>query len=91
MLQDYCAKADINTVIGVWCNVTPAVAAERYRARANKRMAGHPPASYASELHELASHARPLAMGPVVEFNTEEAVDEEDFARIVDQIHSFKS
>ena len=87
VLRDHVAAAKIDHVVEVWCNVSPAVAAERYRARANERMVGHPPESYADELYELASRARPLALGPVVEIDTESTVGEEEFAEILTQLH----
>ena len=87
VLRDHLAEAKIDHVVEVWCKISPAVAAERYRARAGLRKEGHPPASYADELYELASRARPLAVGSVVEFDTESTVGEEDFAKILTRLH----
>lgn len=60
-VREHTARGGIERLIEVWCEVEPAVAAERYRARSALRPPGHPPASYADELFRLASTARPLA------------------------------
>jgi len=82
VLQDHLKAAKIDHVVEVWCKVSPAVAAARYRARAAKRSAGHPAASYADELYELTTRARPLALWPVVEIDAESAVGEMQFEAI---------
>lgn len=71
VLQGHLARAGIERVVEVWCAVSPEAAAGRYRARTEARHAGHPPAAYADELFELAKHARPMALGPVIEIDTE--------------------
>lgn len=75
VLRAHLDRAGIDRVVEVWCAVTPGTAADRYRARAATRHAGHLPASYADELHALAGTARPLALGPVVRIDTERPVD----------------
>ncbi len=81
-LRDHLAEAQITHVVEIWCKVSPKVAAERYIKRASRRTEGHPPASYADELFELASRAHPLSLGPVVQIDTEKPVDSEPLARV---------
>ena len=83
-VREHIARAGIGQVVEVWCKVSPATAAARYRARADSRHAGHPPAGYADELAALAERARPLAMGPVVSLDTEAEVRESDLDPVVD-------
>ena len=71
VLQDHLARSGIERVVEIWCAVSPETAADRYRARTVTRHAGHLPAAYADELFELTKHARPMALGPVVEIDTE--------------------
>ncbi|UUP18211.1 AAA family ATPase [Nitratireductor thuwali] len=75
VLRDHIARARIERVIELWCRVSPETAAARYRARTAGRHAGHPPASYADELFELTKHAKPFAIGSVVEIDTEKPFD----------------
>lgn len=75
ILRDHVARAGIERVIEVWCAVSPATAAARYRARAQTRHAGHLPSSYADELFELAGRARPMSLGPVLQVDTENPID----------------
>ena len=81
-LREHLIGAEITRVIEVWCKVSPKVAAERYRKRARQRTRGHPPASYASELYDLASVAHPLSLGPVVQVDTERPIDLEAFVKV---------
>ncbi|MEM1431577.1 MAG: adenylyl-sulfate kinase [Pseudomonadota bacterium] len=71
VVKAHLEQARIDHVVELWCSVTPAVAAARYRARASTRRAGHPGASYATELQALAERARPLSLGPVFAADTE--------------------
>ena len=64
----------VDHTIEVWCAVSPDIAAERYRRRAAVRGPGHPPASYAKELRQLAASAGPLRFGPVLELSTDKRV-----------------
>lgn len=75
VLRDHIARAGIGRIIEVWCRVSPETASARYRARTETRHPGHLPASYADELFELAKRARPVALGPVIEFDTEAPLD----------------
>lgn len=83
VLRDHVARAGIGRLIEVWCNVSPETARARYRARAGERHPGHLPASYADELFELARHARPVALGPVVEVDGEAPLDLRAFDEIL--------
>ncbi len=67
VLAGHLARARIDLAVEVWVAVAPATAAERYRARAAERHAGHLPASYADELFVLAGSARPMGVGPMIE------------------------
>lgn len=67
VLRTHITRAGIDKLVEIWVAVPPQVAADRYRARSVQRHAGHLPASYAEELHELASVARPRGFGPVIE------------------------
>ena len=83
VLRDHVARAGIGRVVEVWCAVSPATAAARYRERAAARHAGHPPASYADELFELTKQARPAALGPVVEIDAERPVSRGDLEAVL--------
>lgn len=82
VLRDHIARAGIGRVIEIWCAVTPETAAVRYRTRADRRHAGHLPASYADELFQLAGRAQPVALGPVLRLNAEMPLRAGDIERI---------
>ncbi|MCB8836315.1 adenylyl-sulfate kinase [Aurantimonas sp. VKM B-3413] len=88
VLREHVARAGIERVIEVWCRVSPETAAARYRARAQGRHRGHPPASYADELFELAKIARPLGIGPVVEIDTEKPLDPQSFDTVLNLLNA---
>lgn len=67
-------RAGIERWVEVWCHASPDILAARYAART--RHPGHPPASYATELAELARVARPMAIAPCL------TVDTTDFASV---------
>lgn len=67
-------RAGIERWVEVWCHASPAVLAERYASRT--RHPGHPPASYAAELAELALVVQPMALGDVL------SVDTSDFGSV---------
>ena len=81
VLRGHLERARIGHVVELWCRVPPETAAARYRAR--DRHPGHPPASYAEELLELAKRARPVAFGPVVEIDTDAPPDPADMTEII--------
>lgn len=82
VLRDHLARAGVERVIEVWCRVSPESAAARYRSRTADRHPGHLSASYADELVELAKHARPVAIGPLVEIDAEQPVDPQAFDEV---------
>lgn len=67
-------RAGIERWVEVWCHASPDILAARYAART--RHPGHPPASYATELAELAGVAEPMAIAPCL------TVDTTDFASV---------
>ena len=77
VLKGHLRRAEAGPVLEVWCHAPPGVVAERYRARADLRHRGHPPASYAEELAALAARATPLGLAPTVEVATDREIDEE--------------
>lgn len=82
VLVAHIARARIERVIEVWCQVAPETAAARYRVRSGKRHAGHLPPSYADELFNLAAQAKPRALGPVITVNSEKPLKRSMFDRI---------
>lgn len=83
VLSGHLARAKVDQVIEVWCEVAPATAAARYRARAGERHAGHLPASYADELFRLAGTAGPMGFGPVVRITGDAEQRGGELARVV--------
>lgn len=70
VLEAHLKTARAEKVIEVWCAVSPGVARQRYMQR--ERHPGHPPASYADELEELASRAESFgSFGRVVHVDAE--------------------
>ena len=67
-------RAGIERWVEVWCHASPDILAARYAART--RHPGHPPASYAAELAELALVVAPMALGEVL------SADTSDFASL---------
>ncbi len=67
-------RAGIDKWVEVWCHASPAVLVDRYTAR--DRNPGHPPASYATELAELAGKAQAMSIEPCL------SVDTTDFASV---------
>ena len=82
VLREHLARARIDRVIEVWVAVPPEVARDRCRKRAARRAAGHPPASYADELFDLAGRARPMGFGPVIEVDGTAKADPDLAARV---------
>jgi glucokinase len=64
-------RAGIDRWVEVWCHAPAHLLAERYATRS--RNPGHPPASYASELAQLAQIARPMEIGPCLTVDTTDA------------------
>jgi glucokinase len=74
-VRDHIAAAEATVACEIWCLADPQVIAQRYLDRCAKRHAGHLGPEYAPELKALAERARPLALAPVIEVNTCQAVD----------------
>lgn len=88
VLEAHLARAKAGPIVEVWCHAPPEVCAERYRARAAFRHPGHPPASYASELAELAARATPIGRWPIVDVETLGAVDEDEMIQRIENAAS---
>jgi len=86
VLRGHLDRAGVARVVEVWVAVAPALAAERYRTRAAHRAAGHPPASYADELRDLAARARPMGLGPVIEVDGDGAPDARLAQRVMEAL-----
>lgn len=82
VLVAHIARARVERIVEVWCQVSPETAAARYRARSGKRHAGHLPPSYADELFDLAAQATPLALGPVITVDSEKPLKRALFDRV---------
>lgn len=74
-LQGLIDSAGIDAIAEVWCSAPPEIIGARYRARAGKRLPGHPGPEYAPELIALAARAEPARFGPVHAVETTAAVD----------------
>ena len=75
LLEALLEEAGVGEVREVWCHAPPEVVAARYRDRAGARSPGHPGPEYAEELARLAASAGPMRLGPVLEVDTDGAVD----------------
>ncbi|MFD1987020.1 ROK family protein [Mesorhizobium newzealandense] len=75
VLEDHLRRAGVEETFEIWCHAPGEVLAERYRARLDQRLPGHPGAAYIPELIELAKRAEPLRRGPLFEVDTTRAVD----------------
>lgn len=86
VLAAHLERARIDLVVEIWVAIAPATAAERYRARAGERHAGHLPASYADELFVLAGSARPMGFGPVIEMAGDSSPSAEAVAGMIAEL-----
>ncbi|RRI04493.1 ROK family protein [Mesorhizobium tamadayense] len=75
LLEDHLRRAGVGQTVEIWCHAPGEVLAERYRARLDRRPAGHPGAAYIPELVELAKRAEPLRRGPLFDVYTTRPVD----------------
>ncbi|TPO01820.1 transcriptional regulator, partial [Mesorhizobium sp. CU2] len=69
------ARAGVGQTAEIWCHAPGEVLAERYRARLDQRLPGHPGAAYIPELIELAKRAEPLRRGPLFDVDTTKPID----------------
>ncbi len=65
VLMDYLVQANVTHLAEIWCEVTGDVAAQRYAARLDQRLPGHPGEEYIPELIVLAKQAQPMNLGLV--------------------------
>ncbi|WP_337270574.1 ROK family protein [Oryzifoliimicrobium ureilyticus] len=70
VLRDHIETAGVTKIAEVWCHAPPDLVGERYAARAAERLPGHPGLAYVPELVELARHAKPMAISPVMAIET---------------------
>ncbi|MCU1797837.1 AAA family ATPase [Pectobacterium polaris] len=63
VLQDYLASCDILHTLEIWNAISSDRVAERYQARINERIKGHPGDEYLPELMSLAHQAQPMRIG----------------------------
>ncbi|MER8435107.1 ROK family protein [Mesorhizobium sp. M1312] len=74
VLEDHLRRAGVEQTAEIWCHAPGEILAERYRARLDRRPAGHPGAAYIPELIELAKRAEPLRRGPLFDVDTTKAI-----------------
>ncbi|MDX8455928.1 ROK family protein [Mesorhizobium sp. VK9D] len=75
LLEEHLARAGVGQTAEIWCHAPGDMLAERYRARLDQRLPGHPGAAYIPELIELAKRAEPLRRGPLFDVDTTKPVD----------------
>lgn len=75
LLEDHLKRAGVEATFEIWCHAPGEVLAERYRARLDQRLPGHPGAAYIPELIELAKRAEPLRRGPLFDVDTTRPID----------------
>ncbi|MCB8882274.1 AAA family ATPase [Acidisoma cellulosilytica] len=70
----------------LWCHTDPRVIERRYLDRCERRHAGHLGPEYAPELRALAERAQPIGLSPVIQLDTEKAVDTAWLVRAVKEL-----
>ncbi len=75
VLKDYLTQAGVTYLAEIWCDISGEQAAERYAARVDQRLPGHPGKEYLPELIALANRAEPMAFGPVYRAQQNQPVD----------------
>jgi predicted kinase len=75
VLCRYLSDAGVVRVLEVWNQISGERAAERYLSRLAQRPPGHPGAEYLPELRALAALAGPMALGPVLSIDQDQAID----------------
>ncbi|MCU1787907.1 AAA family ATPase [Pectobacterium polaris] len=63
VLQDYLTSCGIHHTLEIWNAISSDRVAERYQARVNERIKGHPGDEYLPELISLAHQAQPMRIG----------------------------
>ncbi len=74
VLEDHLKRAGVVETAEIWCHAPGDILAERYRARLDQRLPGHPGAAYIPELIELAKRAEPLRRGPLFDVDTTQPI-----------------
>ena len=77
VLEEHIASSGLTKIAEIWCHAPGEVLAERYAARLDDRLPGHPGAEYIPELLELAKRAAPTDLGPLLDIDTAQAVDDD--------------
>jgi glucokinase len=75
LLEEHLKMAGVEVTAEVWCHAPGEVLGERYAARLDQRLPGHPGADYVPELIELAKRAAPLKRGPLLDVDTTAPID----------------
>ncbi len=75
LLQEHIAMSGATDIAEIWCHAPGEILAERYAARLETRLPGHPGASYIPELIELAKRAEPSGVGPIYDVDTTRVAD----------------
>jgi glucokinase len=70
LLREHVTMSGATEIAEIWCHAPAEVLAERYAARLEMRLPGHPGASYIPELVQLAEHASPSGLAPVYDVDT---------------------
>ncbi|MBO9100639.1 MULTISPECIES: ROK family protein [unclassified Rhizobium] len=81
LLREHIEMSGATDIAEIWCHAPGEILAERYAARLEKRLPGHPGASYIPELIELAKRAGPSAVGPVYDVDTTQLPDDDAAVR----------
>ncbi|TCV95452.1 AAA family ATPase [Biostraticola tofi] len=64
LLHHYLLQANVRHGAEIWCKISAATAANRYQARLDQRLPGHPGKEYIPELVALAARAEPMMLTP---------------------------
>ncbi|WJY09729.1 AAA family ATPase [Pectobacteriaceae bacterium C80] len=75
VLKTYLVQAGITNMVEIWCHISGNLAEQRYAARLNQRLPGHPGAEYIPELIALAEKATPMRFGPVYSVDQDQPID----------------
>jgi glucokinase len=70
LLREHIAMSGATEIAEIWCHAPGEVLAERYAARLEQRLPGHPGAAYIPELIELAKRAAPTGLAPLYDVDT---------------------
>ena len=88
LLVEHLASAGVTDIAEIWCHAPGEVLAQRYSARLDDRLPGHPGAEYVPELVELAKHAAPTRLGPVFDIDTSQPFTVDDVTAWLTEVSS---